>query len=613
MTKPAPGSSVIRHRPDAASVRAVVFVVLAAVGSQACTPIGGPGPAPPEPPPAVMPALEDGGVSTTEALRAANLLREARDYLAAESFLAAAAAAREIVEDYPRAPGSAEALLLLAEADLGLGEVREAADAAEAFRQSVQPDHPSYPRAGFLLASALARLGDDEEAARVALDATTNEESSFLEAGKGVLRDALPNLTAEALSGLASSTEASHPLLDLVAAEASVAFYLEGDEDRAREWARRALRGTLDDRERTRARAVLTGDREELLGRPVVLGAMLPGAEASPTLQQYGAWILEGIEVAIEEQAQNIDRPLQLEVAETGGRAEGGLDAIRRLEDSGVVGVVGPLLEGALSEAAEGRGEAFPLISPTAFSGADLDGVLSLTGPDLMGAEMVASYAWDMGLERTVVIRPGTPEAELEASEFIRAFQSLGGIVSRDIVYAPGGTFFQKELQEAEAILPDGVFLPLPAADVRVLAPQITYYGLDTLGIQVLGTTGWASEEVLGEVDSRHTDGVIAATTLSHDDETVGFDRFRRAYESLHQKTLRSQIPGLGYDAASLLLEALKDGRTSPGGLRDALDGIRDFPGATGTFSIIDGRVLRRSHLVRIQNHELIDISYRFD
>jgi ABC-type branched-subunit amino acid transport system substrate-binding protein len=300
-------------------------------------------------------------------------------------------------------------------------------------------------------------------------------------------------------------------------------------------------------------------------------------------------------------------------VAETGGRPGNGVSALRVLEDADVVAVVGPLLASVLSEVSEADLRAVPVISPTAVPREETEGVLSLMGPDVLGSRQVARLAWDMGLERVMVVRPQSPAAAVEAEEFIRTFEEVGGAVLREVLYPQGQTFFQAELGEAEVLLPDGVFFPLPPADVRVLAPQFTYYGLDTLGIQPLGTTGWTAREVVEEVDSRHTDGVIATTPNPAAAETEAFARFRRGYETLHQRTLRSEIPALGYDATALLLEALRSGRFTAAGIGVALEGVQDFPGATGRLSVIDGRILREPHLVRIQDHELIYISPRFE
>ncbi|MEX0979598.1 MAG: hypothetical protein WDZ89_00795, partial [Gemmatimonadota bacterium] len=77
------------------------------------------------------------------------------------------------------------------------------------------------------------------------------------------------------------------------------------------------------------------------------------------------------------------------------------------------------------------------------------------------------------------------------------------------------------------------------------------------------------------------------------------------------QKSLVSRVPALGYDAAGLLLEAFRrSGARTPGELREALENVRDFPGATGTLSIIDGSIVREHTLVRLENRRMIPLEW---
>jgi ABC-type branched-subunit amino acid transport system substrate-binding protein len=218
-----------------------------------------------------------------------------------------------------------------------------------------------------------------------------------------------------------------------------------------------------------------------------------------------------------------------------------------------------------------------------------------------------------LDLGTVAVVRPRTEEARVEAAAFQEEFQALGGSVPREILFDSGGTFFQPQFQEVETILPDGLFLPLTPRDVQLLAPQVTFYGLDTLGIQLLGTWGWTEEAVVQGVDSRHTDGVVASTVRLSQDETEAFRRFREGYESLFQKTLRSQVPAFGYDCAALIFAALEARPRNPEELVSAIEGVRDLPAATGNLSVDRGWVTREPLLVRIQDHELIYITRRYD
>jgi ABC-type branched-subunit amino acid transport system substrate-binding protein len=113
---------------------------------------------------------------------------------------------------------------------------------------------------------------------------------------------------------------------------------------------------------------------------------------------------------------------------------------------------------------------------------------------------------------------------------------------------------------------------------------------------------------VLERVDPRHLNGVVVASSRDPIAGMDAYERFVDQYEALHRKTLRSPIPAFGYDAAMLLLEAIDRGARSPDDVADALDGISDFPAATGRISIQDGQIVRRHYLYEIRDRQLIPL-----
>ncbi|NNF14503.1 MAG: ABC transporter substrate-binding protein, partial [Gemmatimonadetes bacterium] len=159
-----------------------------------------------------------------------------------------------------------------------------------------------------------------------------------------------------------------------------------------------------------------------------------------------------------------------------------------------------------------------------------------------------------------------------------------------------------------EVLEPAGLFMPLPPEDVEFLAPQVIHFGLDTLAIEILGTSGWGDRQTLAEVDNRLTDGVVATVPAGTDPSSPGATRFRGLYEEAYQKSLISTAPAVGYDATLILLEALRRGQIEPERLRFELERLEDIEGATGIFSIVDGRVVRRTELVRIDDGRPVPI-----
>ncbi|MBT8396830.1 MAG: ABC transporter substrate-binding protein [Gemmatimonadetes bacterium] len=596
-------------RPGTDGVRAVLLGLVIGFGTSSCTPVGvtraEPAPAPPS-----IPPLEQGRVSPALEAEAGRALEEARRLLAASAFSEAKEAALGVLRNYPGVRGSGEGLRIQARAALGLGETAEAVEASRQFLNLLDPLHPEFPGAALLQAEALAEDGDPGASISSLLLIPGEASSEVLESGVDLLREVVGSLETEGLRDLTNALEAAHPFRGVAATELAVSLFLSGEEDEARVLAESALAGNLDSRERVRCRGILDGDLEEVLGQPLVLGAILPQSGVSPGLMEYGAWILEGIQVAVEEYQGTLRRPVRLEVSDNQGSPSLTREAVGILEAMGAVGAVGPLSQDLLVEAAEARGSVIPLISPFApLPPDDAEGVLSLSGPDPGGAEVVARYAWDLGLNRVVILRPRTEEAALDSEVFREAYSGFGGSVPREVVYESGATFFQAEFNEVGSVLPDGLFLPLTARDIQLLAPQFTYYGLDTLGIQLLGTRGWTDDAVVLDVDSRHTDGVIASTTRISQDETEALRRFRLRYEALFQRSLRSEIPAYGYDAAVLILEGLREGPRTSADLLRAIRRTRDFPGATGHLTVEGDRIRRVPQLVRIQDHELIYIS----
>ncbi|MFW5905192.1 MAG: ABC transporter substrate-binding protein, partial [bacterium] len=202
-----------------------------------------------------------------------------------------------------------------------------------------------------------------------------------------------------------------------------------------------------------------------------------------------------------------------------------------------------------------------------------------------------------------VVLNPRTTEMTLEARVFTETFEGGGGRILQRITYTPGSTTFEEHFEEVTRLEPQGLVLLLPPEDVELVGPQVAFYEVDEMEITILGSEAWSSQSVLEQVDARHTEGVLTVTSRA-DPESFGprWDRFVDAYEEQFQRTLRSPMPALGYDAALLLLHAAREGDGSPEATARALEEIRGFEGATGVLDVVDGRIQRSYQPVRIEN-----------
>jgi branched-chain amino acid transport system substrate-binding protein len=386
-------------------------------------------------------------------------------------------------------------------------------------------------------------------------------------------------------------------------AEQAMALYFSGQEAEARAMALRIQALALGGPEAELARAILDDRVEQLRGAVPVLGVML-AETGSPRLTDFSGRIREGIDVAIAVYADASRRPVRLSALDDRGSIVAANGVIRRLEDDGALAIVGPLLSSSLEAAAPARTRGTVLISPTSRTlPAGESGVFSLVGPDPGAAEALAGYVRDQQFQRVIVLRPASQGAIEEARAFRETLEAFGMTLNRELAYDSGSTFFQESLQAVAQSRPDALLLPISSADVELLAPQITFFGLDTLGIQIMGTAGWTAESVIENVDPRHTIGVVAAATIAPGQTPAGRARFVEEYETRLRRTLRSPVPAFGYDAAGLILEAIRrSGARTPDDLRAALEQIEDFPGATGTISVRDGLIVREHHLVQFDS-----------
>ena len=559
----------------------------------------------PDPDP-VEPAIEEGSYTAAQEAEVALLLAQAQAALEQEDFELAEERALEVEVEYGAAPGSVYALWIRARAAEGLGKPEESLEAVRRFRTYLTEGDERVAEMALVEGDALQALGRTAEAVAAWLpgpDEPPSEESLSR------VEDHVEELTESELSELIESEEG---LVAPVLAELAFRQYAFGVAGAARRTAARALDYGATGRAQGLAEGVLAGDVGEFL---VVtrIGAILP-TSGSPSLRQFADGIQEGIRVALQMfgQAEGIRAATELVIQDSGGDIIGARIAFSAMEASEVLGVIGPLQEGALAEVAGRVQGPLAVISPTSpVVPEGSTGVYSLSSADPGAARALARYAISSDLYTAVVVYPESTDGAYEARAFSEAFQSSGGLILGEISYPTGATFFEEQLRQAEALLPDVLVLPLPARDVELLAPQVTFFGLDSLEIRILGTNGWSEEAMLSRVDTRHTNGVVTASPQPAEGELEGYLRFVEAYESYYQRTLPDLVPALGYDAAALLLEAIRRGASTPGDLLETLEAMPGFSGATGRLFVDDGRVVRDHFVGCLQDRQVLNLAER--
>lgn len=581
---------------------------------------------PDAPPPTaepVDPVLVAAPISGARQSEASELVARAQAALDAGDAEEALRLAGRVIDEMPAAAVSGRALLIRARAAIEAGEPMTAEEAADRYLALVPSDHPRVPELRVLRAEAATEQPNEALLRLAALPRMPDVELAdrVVSLSRSVVTQ-VSDATLETALGRAAEDADTRPVLEARAAAVAL-----DAEDRAASdaLARAALDHGASGPDARLAEAVLAGELPEgyVVSREVTLAAVFP-LEGAPALAAFSTLVLEGIEVATMTAGDDLEVTLQ--VMDDGGDPDRTAELVAELEAAGVGGVVGFLQELALDVAADARSGGLPLISPTArVSGASSGrGVYSLEGVDSVGLHDLARYAASQGYQRVAFIESTSPLSTEEGDLFERELRRFGIPTVGRFAYQEGITFFEPQIRAArdslrtaeiralglteddtlrvETLEPVAVFVPVPPEDVELLAPQITHFGLDTLAIDVIGTTGWSDPDMLRRVDTRHTDGVVATAPIGAGTDSPGYQRFRDTFEEHFQRTLVSPVPAVGYDAALLLIETFRRGARSPDQVRAALEGLEDIEGATGVFSVTDGRVVRRTRVVRIQS-----------
>ena len=546
------------------------------------------------------PALQPGPVDAGDQAESDRLLVDAQAALDTGDFSRAEELSLQVVASYATARGSSGALWIGARASEALGKAGQALSAARRFRTYLPSDDERLAPVAILEGDALQSLGRTADAVGAWLGAPAGSNDEVV---RGRISEQAVELSEAELTVL---VESGGTHVSLILAELALKRYAGGASADALTLARQALEAGAVGRAQRIAEGVLSGDMSEFLTTPVI-GAILP-TSGSPRLREFAELIQEGIRIALEQfgQAQGNRAAAELVIQDNGGVVGNTTRLLTALDSVRALGVIGPLQDGVVAEVARQRQGLLAMISPTApIVPEGAEGVYSLAGDDPGASQALARYAMDSDLPTAVVMYPESRDATFEARSFVEAFEALGGSVLREFAYPAGSTFFGEQLQAVDSLHPAALVLPLPARDVELMAPQVTFYGLDSLEIRVLGTAGWTDEEMLSRVATRHTNGVVSASPHPPDGESEGYRRFVDAYEAYHQRTLPSTVPALGYDAAALLLEGIRMGATTPAQLLTNLESVSGLAGATGVLSVEDGRVVREHFVVCLQDRRV--------
>lgn len=366
------------------------------------------------------------------------------------------------------------------------------------------------------------------------------------------------------------------------------------------------------------------------------IGILLP---LGGKYENFGKRVQKAIELAFQTNSWEGAKSIELIPVDSGDSAESHETALKKLvEEQEVIAVIGPLLGKHLdSLRAKASFYQIPLLSVAQVQGATDAQIFSCSVSVTDQVEKIARYAVQtLGLTRFAILGPDNKAGEELAHAFWSEAERLNAEIKAFELYDPDLTDFRepvdktlglyftetraKELQElAEKrkelnitkktmktlqyfSLPpltdfDAVFIADEARVAGQVIPTFAYR--DAKGLKYLGISSWNSSQLLQRAGDLVEGGAfpVAFNTLNPPEESKDF------YELFHKtySAYPGELEAIAFDAASIVLETMKEGPTARSDFTLKLETRKEVTGATGKIRIKDHRCSRDLALYRIK------------
>jgi branched-chain amino acid transport system substrate-binding protein len=299
-------------------------------------------------------------------------------------------------------------------------------------------------------------------------------------------------------------------------------------------------------------------------------------------------------------------KSVELEIQDSASKAEVGKSAAEKLLSDGVICVLGEVASGITMQMINATSpKHVPLVAIGATKTTLCDGhddVFRVCYKDDFQGPVMAKFAYsDLGLRSIALMTDKKlPYSTGLSKNFADYFVKLGGKIVDEQFYESGQTQFSGQLTEIKSKNPDGLFCSGYFPEVGPIARQASEAGLN---VKLLGGDGWDSLQILTSGGKAIVGGFFCNHYNNKDDRKQVQD-FLSKWNAKYHNTPGTTMGALGYDAAMLSLQALKNAKTKDAkGLTEALANTEGFEGVTGTITLkgMHGNPAKRALVVKVQ------------
>jgi len=355
----------------------------------------------------------------------------------------------------------------------------------------------------------------------------------------------------------------------------------------------------------------------------VAIGALLP---LKGDYAQFGEDALKGILLAAGVFGDG--QKAEVIVRNVGVDPVSAANAVNELsDDPNVAGLVGPLISSTAFEAASSaQKKKIPVITLSQKENVTGAGDYVFRNFLIPGAQAssIADYAIrQLGRKRFGVLYPQNNYGSELAKLFEAEVKKRGGEVVREVPYEQGNTDFSAEIKRLFGIQVkehkdgrrrvkeynptvniDALYIPDFYDTVSLIAPYLGYYNIK--GVQLLGSNGWNSPKLI-EQAGKDVEGAVFVDGFFPGSARPGSAEFTKRFRSVYGRD-PGVIEAQAYDAAMVLISAAQGGGPDREALRQRLNGVRDFQGATGVLSFGPNReAVKKLFILTITNGRIVE------
>lgn len=323
----------------------------------------------------------------------------------------------------------------------------------------------------------------------------------------------------------------------------------------------------------------------------------------------YGDWARKGIALAVEQLNKTGNLRFEVLQEDSGGDPKNAVSAMEKLISVNNVPVIIGFITSSEFLACAPIAEQREIVIITPVAGAPLDRkdgsyVFRTRESGVSQSNIVADYVYNnLNIKRSSVLYENAANAIAYKDVFVNTYQSYGGKIVQLSSYDEGQTDYRSILAKIKANPVEAVYMPGVGRVIGQILVQANELGIKSRFFSSAGIEDPELFRIAGDSANGITFGAPAFSLGSEEPHIRNFiESYRERF-----KEEPSVYAANAYDAAMLVIEAIRTGKRTSDEIKDYLYDISDYMGASGKITFEkNGEVNKPVVLKIIKNNQFL-------